>query len=433
MGTLTMTSRALALIRDSDDNPLWRAAALLLRPLHLGLAFPSILYVAAMTVFLFRPPDLFSYYADRIAFGILVFFVALRTMALRDKVPFFAGLSLPMLGLMALAVFRALREPFDAQNWSIVASKFIVPFALFHVAVLVFRGASQRKHFEIFVILALAYLVFIAIAFLADARSLIFPRFILDESLGFHPDRARGPFLQAVANGVSLNILGILVVALSQKRKTIVWLLWLALPLAVLATMTRAVWISFAVSTIVLGFRFIKRRLLAACALLAVAALVGSLAIGFSNHPLKTALLDRTAERGPVEARLAVYDAGWAMFRERPLTGWAAGGMYAELGRRMEGYHLRTFYVHNTYLALLVEFGVPGLALYGILFFNLFRLSWHRPPGESGPAASLRKVWPILLSVYLFNAFFVDMAYQFVVGLMFTVAGMLCASEESVV
>src|ERR1035438_9317924 len=186
MGTLTTTSRALALTRDNDDNPLWRAAGLLLRPLHLGLAFPSILYVAAMTVFLFRPPDLFSFYADRIAFGVLIFFVALRTMALGDKIPFFAGLSLPMLALVALAMFRALREPFDAQIWSIIASKYIVPFALFHIAVLVFRGATQRRHFEVFVILALAYLVFIAIAFLADARSLIFPRFILDESLGFH-------------------------------------------------------------------------------------------------------------------------------------------------------------------------------------------------------------------------------------------------------
>jgi O-antigen ligase len=106
--------------------------------------------------------------------------------------------------------------------------------------------------------------------------------------------------------------------------------------------------------------------------------------------------------------------------------------MYAELGRRMSGYRLRTFYVHNTYLALLVEFGVPGLALYGVLFFNLFRLSWHGRPGESASVASLRKVWPILLGVYLFNAFFVDMAYQFVIGLVFTVAGMLCASEELV-
>jgi len=425
-----MSSRALTW--DRDDNPLWGVAGLLLRPLHLGLAFPSIVYVAAMTVFLFRPPDLFSFYADRIAFGILIFFVALRTMALRDKIPFFAGLSLPMLSLTALAVFRALREPFDPQTWSIVASKYIVPFALFHIAVLVFRGASQRKHLEIFVILALAYLVFIAIAFLADARSLIFPRFILDEGLGFHPDRARGPFLQAVANGVSLNILGILAVALPQKRKAVIWLLWLVLPLAVLATMTRAVWISFAVSTLVLGFLMVERRLQAVCALLAVAGLMVGLAIGLSTHSLKTALWDRTGERGPVEARLAVYDAGWAMFKERPFTGWAAGGMYAELARRMQGYHLRAYYVHNTYLALLVEFGVPGLALYGILFFNLFRLSWHGSPGEPGSVASVRKVWPILLSVYLFNAFFVDMAYQFVIGLMFTVAGMLCASEESI-
>jgi O-antigen ligase len=229
-----------------------------------------------------------------------------------------------------------------------------------------------------------------------------------------------------------LNILGILVVALPQERKTLVKLLWLVLPLAVLATMTRAVWISFAVSIIILGFRLVERRLQAVCTLLAVAGLLTGLVIGLSNHSLETALWDRTGERGPVDARLSVYDAGWAMFRERPLTGWVAGGMYAELARRMDGFHLRTFYVHNTYLALLVEFGVPGLALYGILFFNLFRLSGHGPPGESGAVASLRKVWPILLCVYLFNAFFVDMAYQFVIGLMFTVAGMLCASEESV-
>jgi putative inorganic carbon (hco3(-)) transporter len=423
-----MSTRAITW--DSDYNPLWQAAGLVLRPLHLALAYPSILYLAAMTVFLFRPPDLFSYYADRIAFGVLVFFVALRAMALRERFPFFAGLSLPMLGLVALAVLRALREPFDPQVWSIVASKFIVPFVLFHIAALVFRGPLQRRHFEIFILIALAYLVFTAIAFLVGARSLIFPRFILDASIGFHADRARGPFLQAVANGVSLNMVGILAFILPQGRKTLVWLLWFVLPLAVLATMTRAVWISFALSLLVLGFRVVEHRLQALCILLMVACLLAGMAIGFSNHSLKSALWDRTEERGPVAARMAVYNAGWAMFQERPFTGWAAGGMYAELARRMEGYHLRAFYVHNTYLALLVEFGVPGFALYGILFFNLFRLSRRAPSGESRSIAALRKVWPVLLCVYLFNAFFVDMAYQFVIGLLFTAAGMLCAPEE---
>lgn len=419
-----------AIVWEHKISPIWGAAALAIRPLHLALAYPSVLYVGAMTVFLFRPPDLFSFYADRIAFGFLVFFVGLRAMALRSPIPFFAGLTIPMLGLAALAMLRALREPFDAQLWSIVASKFIVPCVLFHIAVLVFRGRSARRHFEIFVALVLAYLIFTSIAFLANARSLIFPRFILDESMGFHPDRARGPFLQAVANGVSLNMLGILVLVLARKGKRYVWLLWLALPVAILATMTRAVWIAFALSAFVLGFRMIRRRLLAAIVLVVVASLLGGISLGVSNHSLQDALSDRTSERGPVEARMAVYEAGWAMFKEHPLTGWPAGQMYAELGRRMEGYHLRIFYVHNTYLALLVEFGVPGLAIYGILFFNLFRLTGRSLANESATVAALRKAWPILLSVYLINGCFVDMTYQFVIGLLFTVAGMLCASEE---
>jgi putative inorganic carbon (hco3(-)) transporter len=424
---------SLASVWDRDESPLWHAAGLAIRPLYLGIAYPSILYLAAMTVFLFRPPDLFSFYVDRIAFSVLIFFVGLRAMALRETIPFFAGITVPMLGLATLAVLRALREPFDAQLWSVIASKFIVPFVLFHIAVLVFRGPSQRRHFEIFIAVVLAYLIFISIAFLVDARFLIFPRFILDGSIGFHPDRARGPFLQAVANGVSLNLLGILVLVFSQKGKKLVWLLWLALPLAILATMTRAVWIAFALSALILGFRMIRRRLLAAVVLVVVAGLLGGIALGFSNHSLQDALSDRTSERGPVDARMAVYTAGWAMFQERPLAGWPAGRMYAELGRRMEGYHLRIFYVHNTYLALLVEFGLPGLVLYAILFLNLVRLGRMSAPNESTAIAALRKAWPILLGVYLINAFFVDMAYQFVIGLLFTVAGMLCAHEEPAV
>lgn len=416
---------------DEPASPLWVAVAGILRPLHLGLAFPSLLYLAAMTVFLFRPPGLPSFYVDRIAFAALVFFVALRTLALRQRIPFIAGLSLPMLGLTALAVVRALREPFDAQNWSIIASKFILPFALFHLAILVFRDDKERRHFETFVGLALAYLVFIAVAFLVDARSLIFPRFILDESIGFHATRARGPFLQAVANGVSLNLLGILALASSGKRQASVLLLWLLLPVAVLATMTRAVWIAFAVSTVAVGFRLLERRRQLICIALVLVGLFAGLSLGLNNTSLWSALRNRTAERGPVDARAAVYHAGWAMFKERPLTGWPAGVMYGELARRMEGYHLSTYFVHNTYLALLIEFGLPGLALYAILFVNLLRLARAKGPATSDPIRSLRKVWPILLAAYLFNAFFVDMAYPFVLGLLFTVAGLLCAAEEA--
>jgi putative inorganic carbon (HCO3(-)) transporter len=423
--------------RDTTADSIWIHSAwlpfgLLLRPLRLGLSFPSLFYLSAMTVFLFRPPDLDFYHADRIALLLLVFFVGLRTLALRDEVPFFAGITLPMLGLLALAIVRALREPFDAEIWSLIASKFLVPVVLFHLAVIVFRDYRTRRHFEIFVIGALAYLTLMAIAFLVDAPSLIFPRFILDESLGIHADRARGPFLQAVANGMSLNLLGILAIALAHKRR-IVALLWLALPFAVLATMTRAVWISFAVSTVALGFRLGVPCIRRACLAIALAGGLGCLALYASDTSLANTLRDRTAESGPVEARMAVYDAAWDMFQERPLTGWPADGMYSELARRMPGYHLRIFFVHNTFLSLLIEFGIPGLFLYAVLFFNLFRLRLNTANSSTGhPLAALQKAWPILLSVYLFNAFFVDMAYQFVIGLMFTVAGMLCAREQVV-
>jgi O-antigen ligase len=413
---------------EEASSPLWAGVGLLLRPLHAALFFPSVLYLATLTVFLFRPPDLYLYYADRIAFCVLVFCVVLRALALAEALPFIARLSLPMLGLTGLAVLRALREPFDAQTWSLVAAKFIVPFTLFHLAILVFRSAQARGHFRIFVTLTLAYLIFTAVAFLVGARALVFPSFILDESLGFHFDRARGPFLQAVANGLSLNLLGLLAVAFAGRQRKVVLFLWLVLPLAILATMTRAVWISFVVSPVALAFRLGDRRLRRACLGLVFAGLVISLVAGLGSNSLRSTLCERSEERGPLQARMAVYDAGWSMFQERPVAGWPVSGMYSELARRMEGYHLRSFYVHNTYLSMLIEFGLPGFALYSILFFHLFRLARAGPVG--GECESLRKIWPIFLGVYLFNAFFVDMVYQFVTGLMFTVAGMLCASPR---
>jgi putative inorganic carbon (HCO3(-)) transporter len=406
---------------------------LLLRPLQLGIAFSAVLYLATMAVFLFRPPDLDLKNIDRAAFGLLVFFVGLRTAAMRDRIPFLPALSLPMLGLIALAVVRALREPFDAQTWSLVASKFVVPFVLMHVAILVFRDPSARRHFDVFILLTLAYLVFTAIAFLSGAKDLIFPRFILDESLGHHIDRARGPFLQAVANGMSLNMLGILALVLVRKHRKVVLLLWLALPVAILATLTRAAWIAFAVSTVALGIRLCERCLRRVCVAATLAGLLALALVVFGALSTQGTLLSRAGERGPLEARVAVYQAGWAMFQEHPLTGWTAGRMYEELARRMEGFHLRSYYVHNTYLSLLIELGLPGLLLYGFLLVGLFRLARADSGGgaEDRAVSNLRKAWPVLLCVFLFNACFVDMVYQFVNGLLFTAAGILWAGREA--
>jgi len=429
----------------------WPVVGPLLWPLQLALSHPSVLYLAALLTFLFRPPDVDFYHADRIAFCLLVFAVALRVLMRRQKLPFIPQISWPMLGLVALAMVRAFSDPFDVQTWSLVADKFIVPFTLFHIATLVFTSASARKHFQVFLLAVLAYLTLTAIAFLVGANSLIVPRFILDPSLGLHADRARGPFLQAVANGLALNLLGILAIVFAGKYKKITFFLCALLPLAVLATLTRAVWIAFVISVFAIVMRLGDRRLRRAAFVLTLAGLFFGVGAFLGSRDLFNTLRERTQERGPVAARISVYEAGWAMFQDRPFTGWKASRMYPELARRMQGYHLHAYFPHNTYLSLLVEFGIPGLALYTVLFFRLFQLS-RRPRslsclsssprqtpvrqqsslGDPGtPLASLRKVWPILLGVYLFNACFVDMAYQFDIGLLFTVAGMLCIPPEA--
>ena len=55
-----------------------------------------------------------------------------------------------MIGLTALVLMSVLGQPFDRETWNLLASKFIVPFALFHLAGLVFTDESRIRQFEIF-------------------------------------------------------------------------------------------------------------------------------------------------------------------------------------------------------------------------------------------------------------------------------------------
>jgi O-antigen ligase len=341
-----------------------------------------------------------------------------------------------MIGLTLLGVASVAQQPFDIQSWSLLAAKFFVPFVLFHLAVLVFREERRLRQFEVFALVVLAYLCFTAIAFLVGAKSLIFPRFILDESLGYHADRARGPLLQAVANGVSLNLLGVLALhALLRGRIRGVRasVLLASIPVAILATMTRAVWLSFAVSVGVLIFRSHNRRLRRICAVVAIAGAFGLLIV-LSFDDQRRALTDRLQESGPLDFRQAVYAGGWQMFLEKPFTGWGVNRMPAELARHVSGYkEKKELDSHNTYLELLVEHGIFGLALYAWLMWEIWRLGKGRIPRAERHGLlnqQFHSMWPVLLGIYWVNAAVVVMNYQFVNGLLFTMAGMLAAQRR---
>jgi len=384
------------------------------------------------------------YVIDRVAFALLVVGVGIRalvqpnprssegTSAYRFA---FDRATWPMLALTVLALSRVAGMPYDSETWSLLGAKIIVPFILFHVAGVVFVEERALMLFEIFSLAVLAYLSFTAIAFLMDARSVIFPRFILDDTLGYHADRARGPFLQAVANGVSLNLLGLLALHAYRRgraRGAKTALLLASVPIAILATMTRAVWLSFAGTVAVLIFRSESRTLRRACAGL-VAVLAIGLAVVLSSPYMSGALSDRLQERGPVDYRQAVYAGGWQMFQERPWLGWGFHRMPAELPRYVSGYSEKELFPHNTYLELLVEEGLLGLGFYAWLIWELWRLKDGVIPERERSGfldRQFHRLWPLLLLVYLGNASVVVMSYQFVNGFIFTIAGMLAAQQR---
>jgi O-antigen ligase len=411
-------------------------AKTMLLPVQLLFSAPSFLFLGTLTAMLLRHPDVQFYAIDRVAFVVLLVAVAGRAALLRENLFVFERATWPMLGLTVLALASVAGQSFDQEGWSLLASKLIVPFAMFHIAALIFTSEARLRQFEIFCLVVLAYLTFTAIAFLSEAHALIFPRFILNPDLGIHVDRARGPLLQAVANGVSLIVLGL--VALhsyirGKMRRTALAVLLAAVPIAILATLTRAVWLSFAAALLAVALLFWRarsQRLFLAISIVAISAL----ALLFSSEQLRLTLDDRLNEEGPIEFRQAVYSGAWEMFLERPLLGWGFHQMQDELPRHVTGYHEKILYAHNTYLELLAEQGAVGFGLYAWLMWELWSLRRTvMPEHEEGFLnRHIHRLWPIILGVYWLNAAVVVMSYQFVNALIFSMAGMLVAQRRRI-
>lgn len=409
------------------------------------LQVPEYVFFAALTAMLFSPPDLQRFPVDRVVFLLLLAVATLRLLLRCDRVEMHSA-SWPMFGLLLLGIWGALAQPYDPKAWSVLAAQSLVPVTMFHLGASIFRTADSQRKLEWFSIAVLLYLALTSGLWLLHLGALILPQWILNESVGIHFDRARGPFLQAVANGVCLNVLAIVALhawdrqpathsSRFTKRGALAALLLVVTPLALLATKTRAVWLaaSFSAALLILFARG-RRSRRAALALVLVAAVAGSFAWLLQSRPGE--LTERLQERSPVEFRLDMYRAGWQMFTEKPLLGWgSAANIQPEIERRLSSFHPEYYIFHNTYLQLAVQHGVAGVLLYAWLFIVFFRLgsgaNFHQTPRERpfGPGFGL--MWRIMLCVYLLNASVVVMSYQFLNGYLFTMAGILAAQQKN--
>jgi O-antigen ligase len=200
----------------------------------------------------------------------------------------------------------------------------------------------------------------------------VFPRYILDPALTTHEGRARGPFIEAAANGFAMYACGAAAVIMAVTSRPTAVRIGAALTAVlcsagIVLTLTRSVWLSAAVAAVLsmLAVRGVRRWL-------PVAAIV-AVTIVFATIALVPGLATSAAQRkdaiGTVYERQNLIGAAVAMTEARPLFGfgWAtfetASAPYYTVSAAP--FALKNPEpVHDVYASNLAEIGLVGTGVW---------------------------------------------------------------------
>jgi O-antigen ligase len=213
--------------------------------------------------------------------------------------------------------------------------------------------------------------------------------FLVPEALqNIHPDRAKGPFENAVPYGVVLSMLVPLALFLYvQVRERWVRIVPVVIAVglvqSIIASKTRAVWIALPVALLFPWVRYPRVRLLSAL-LIADLALQVLLAPAVGVDPW--GLRQRLLQPEPVYDRVAVSATASNMIEHRPLFGFGFGmftfrddkaDYYTSWGGVSPQSAVFPNSPHNDLLNVLVLMGVFGLLAYVALLLASWQLLWR--------------------------------------------------------
>ena len=303
-----------------------------------------------------------------IPFGIVLLLLDPRRTRLRWQ-----DLYLVMALLVAIAGFSALAAGtilIPLAQFALL-DRIIVPFVLFLVAPLVFTTPSRRDLLLKAVALIGLYLGATAIAEMF-APSLVWPRYITNPSLGIHVGRARGPFVSAETNGMTMA-LGFFSAALLFTRipprrtwRLVAGLTMLLTLAGVGLTMTRSVWLGIVLGAVLVAcvHRPARRHVLGLLitVALAVAAVVAAM------PSMATTMTTRLTQESSLYDRQNVNDAALRAAAAEPLVGIGWGRFVLDGNdwvRQADDYPLTNtnIEVHNVVLSRAAELGLPAAAL----------------------------------------------------------------------
>ena len=304
-----------------------------------------------------------------------------------------------LLGAIAFAVVSALISGtlLSKSEFFRLFDRFgVAPFLMFTIAPLAFPTERHRMIFLGVLVALGGYLGLTALFETVGPHALVFPRYITNPELGFHVGRARGPFLEAEANGIALFLCGTAaaVAATTWRSSALVkGLCWLVVCLCFagcLFSLSRGVWLGAAVAIVLtlLFFRPVRGLLVPALVgiplvVVLLISLVPGLAASVDDRGNdKSSVWDRenlnAAALRMVEAR-PLLGFGWGRFTDvsppyfwqaanRPLTAVGAqscDSLPAGARQTTDGSRPQcTVPVHNAYLSNAAELGLIGVTLW---------------------------------------------------------------------
>ena len=313
---------------------------------------------------------------DRLLFVIGTFSVLLRSYVTGSlPKPRFAAPHFVMAVAVAYAAVSA--EAYHAllhkgPGLLLVETFGILPFITFWLGPVVFPTARERTILLRGLVVMAAYLGLTALFETTGPDALVFPRYILDPNVGLHFGRARGPFVDAVANGVGLYVGAVACAIAAYQWRAVRWRVLAAvigcLCLAgTIMTLERSIWISTAAATIIalLASRWTRRFALPVVVGLAA---VCALAI-FTVPGLHTSVSERLSNPQSLYDRENATQTAVAMIEARPLLGFG----WNQFATAHDPYIRESpnipltgtnIVVHNVYLTYAVELGLIGASLW---------------------------------------------------------------------
>ena len=218
-----------------------------------------------------------------------------------------------------------------------------------------------------------AYLSVTAVFEVIGPHAAVVPRYIADPDLTTHLGRARGPFIEAVANGMAMFCCGVISLVATRLWKSGTWrnAAYFVAGLSVLGaflSLTRSVWLGSVLAAICgcMVVPGIRKYLVPGLAGVGVAVFC-MLTFVPGLHEQAT---DRLDQRGPIYDRINTANAAWAMIEARPLFGfgWNTFEQHSADYMKQSDVPLtaKGVGVHNIALGFGADLGLVGLSMWAV-------------------------------------------------------------------